>query len=127
MKKFNDAGIYDVLAEKQPEQKQPEQKQPEQKQPEQKQSEQKQPEQPEIKQRISEYAISTSDQKVDSDNKNAILENNLNLVRGEELEAEKNLQTAREQEIEDYLKSVSGQLSQEIGEEMTYRGKRSFI
>jgi pilus assembly protein CpaF len=127
MKKFNDAGIYDVLAEKQPEQKQPEQKQPEQKQPEQKQSEQKQPEQPEIKQRISEYAISTSDQKVDSDNKNAILENNLSLVRGEELEAEKNLQTAREQEIEDYLKSVSGQLSQEIGEEMTYRGKRSFI
>ena len=71
----------------------------------------------------------------------SILENNMELIRGEEIQAEaeqkkkeqnnteqkKKEQNEREQEVGEYLKSVSGELSREIGEEMTYRGKRSFI
>ena len=56
----------------------------------------------------------------------SILENNMDLIHGEELQAARE-KDKREQEVGDYLKSVSGELSREIGEEMTYRGKRSFI
>ena len=61
----------------------------------------------------------------------SILENNMELIRGEEIQAEieknEREQNEREQKVGEYLKSVSGELSREIGEEMTYRGKRSFI
>ena len=73
-----------------------------------------------------ENTVNNAEKNADIANNMSILENNMDLIHGEELQAARE-KDKREQEVGDYLKSVSGELSREIGEEMTYRGKRSFI